>query len=66
MPGYQGALAQIDPQAAMELHQNEIQTKNAELQGQKTQRDLNTAQTREIDMGSNKVTQEQQPDGSWK
>lgn len=50
----------------MELHQNEIQSKNAELQGQKTQRDLNTAQTREIDMGNNKVTQEQQPDGSWK
>lgn len=36
------------------------------MQGQKTQRDLNTAQTREIDMGNQKVTQEQQPDGSWK
>jgi hypothetical protein len=66
MPGYQSALAQFDPQAAMELHQNELQSKNAELQGQKTQRDLNTAQTREIDMGNNKVTQEQQSDGTWK
>lgn len=36
------------------------------MQGQKAQRDLNTAQTREIDMGNNKVTQEQQSDGSWK
>lgn len=66
MPGYQSALAQFDPQAAMELHQNELQSKNAELQGQKTKRDLNTAPTREIDMGNNKVTQEQQSDGTWK
>jgi hypothetical protein len=50
----------------MELHQNEIRTKAADLQAQKAQRDLSTAPTREIDMGNNKVTQEQQPDGSWK
>lgn len=66
MPGYQSALAQFDPQAAMELHQNEIQTKNAELQGQKAQRDLSIAPTREIDMGNSKVTQELQSDGTWK
>lgn len=66
MPGYQQALAQIDPQAAMELHQNEIQTKNAELQGQKAQRDLSIAPTRELDVGNSKVTQELQPDGTWK
>lgn len=66
MPGYQSALAQFDPQAAMELHQNEIQSKNAELQGQKAQRDLSIAPTRELDVGSNKVTQELQGDGTWK
>lgn len=64
--GYITELAGIDPQAAMELHQNEIRTKVADLQAQKAQRDLNTAPTREIDMGNNKVTQEQQADGSWK
>lgn len=66
MPGYQSALSKFDPQAAMELHQNEIQSRNAELQGQKAQRDLSIAPTRELDVGSNKVTQELQPDGSWK
>lgn len=66
MPGYQQALAQLDPQAAMELHQNELRNQLVGLQTQKAQRDLNTAPTREIDMGNNKVTQEQQPDGTWK
>jgi hypothetical protein len=64
--GYINELSGLDPQAAMELHQNEIRTKVAYLQAQKAQRDLNTAPTREIDMGNNKVTQEQQADGSWK
>lgn len=66
MPGYQQALAQLDPQAAMELHQNELRNQLTGLETQKAQRDLNTAPTREIDVGNNKVTQEQQADGSWK
>lgn len=66
MPGYQSALAQFDPQAAQELHQNELRSKLADLQGQQAQRDLSTAPTRELDVGNNKVTQEQQADGSWK
>lgn len=66
MPGYQSALSQLDPQAAMELHQNELRNQLVGLQTQKAERDLKTAPTREIDMGNNKVTQEQQSDGSWK
>jgi len=50
----------------MELHQNELRSKLADLQAQKAQRDLNTAPTRQIDRGGNIVTQEQQPDGSYK
>jgi len=66
MLGYQQALAQQDPEAALELHKNEQQSQLVGLQTQKAQRDLNTAPTREIDMGNNKLTQEQQPDGTWK
>lgn len=66
MPGYQQALAQQDPETALELHKNEQQSQLVGLQTQKAQRDLNTAPTREIDMGSNKLTQEQQADGTWK
>lgn len=50
----------------MELHQNELRGKLTDLQTQKAQRDLNTAPTRELDVGNNKVTQEQKADGSWK
>jgi uncharacterized protein (DUF2147 family) len=38
----------------------------AGLQAQKVERDLNTAQTREVNSGDNILTQEQQGDGSWK
>lgn len=64
--GYMNELASLDPQAAMELRHNTIANQLAELQTQKAQRDLNTAPTRELDIGNNKVTQEQQPDGTWK
>lgn len=66
MPGYQSALAQFDPQAAMELHQNELRSKLVDLQSQKAQRDLSTPQTRELNSGSNILTQEQSADGQWK
>lgn len=66
MPGYQQALAQLDPQAAQELHQNELRSKLADLQGQQAQRELNTPQTRKIEQGNNLLTQEQQADGSYK
>lgn len=63
---YMTELAGIDPQAAMELQQNSLRNQLTALQTQKAQRDLNTAPTRELDVGNNKVTQEQQADGSWK
>jgi len=50
----------------MELHQNELRSKLADLQAQKAQRDLNTPDIRKIESGNNVVTQEQQPDGSYK
>jgi hypothetical protein len=38
----------------------------AQLQAQKAQRDLNTPDLRKIEQGNNIITQEQQPDGSYK
>lgn len=64
--GYQTWLMGKDPQAALELHQNEIQARNAELQGQKTQRDLQTPVTDQIVQGNQVVTRQLQPDGSMK
>lgn len=64
--GYTQELAGIDPEAALDLHKNELQTQAQQLQIQKSQRDLSVAPTRELDVGNNKVTQELQPDGSWK
>lgn len=64
--GYINELSGLDPQAALELHQNEIRTKAADLQAQKAQRDLNTPDIRKIESGNNIITQEQQPDGSYK
>jgi hypothetical protein len=66
MPGYQTALMQLDPEAALDLHKNELQTQAQQLAIQKGQRDLSVAPTRELDVGNNKVTQELQPDGTWK
>lgn len=59
-------LMQQDPQAGLELQQNQLKTQIEQQQVQQGQRTLNTAQTRELDVGNNKVTQEQQPDGTWK
>jgi hypothetical protein len=64
--GYINELASLDPQAALDLHQNEIRTKVAELQAQKAQRDLNTPDIRKIESGNNIITQEQQPDGTYR
>jgi hypothetical protein len=66
MPGYQQALSRIDPQAAMELHQNEMKGQIQQQQVQMNQRDLSTPQTRKLESGNNQLTQEQQADGSWK
>ncbi|MDQ0010539.1 hypothetical protein J2T07_002729 [Luteibacter jiangsuensis] len=52
--GYVAELASMDPQAAMELHQNELRNKLTELQTQKTQDELNT---RDITQGSNVLHQ---------
>lgn len=57
--GYANELASLDPQAAMELHRNTLQNKLLELQAQ-------TPALRKIEQGNNIVTQEQQPDGSYK
>lgn len=64
--GYRQALYQIDPESAQQLDANDARLKLTSLQTQKAQRDLNTAPTREIDQGLSKLTQEQQPDGTWK
>jgi len=64
--GYAQELAGIDPEAALELHKNELQTQAQQLAIQKGQRDLSIAPTRELDVGNNKVTQELQPDGTYK
>jgi len=66
MPGYQQALAQQDPQAAMELHQNELRGQVLQAQAQKYTADARAKATREINSGGNVVTQEQQDDGTWK
>lgn len=66
MPGYQQALMQVDPESALALHQNELQTQASQIAIQKGQRDLNTPQTRKLEQGNNLLTQEQQPDGSYK
>jgi hypothetical protein len=64
--GYRQALYQLDPEAAQQLDANDARQKLVGLQTQKAQRDLSTAPTREIDQGLSKLTQEQQPDGTWK
>jgi hypothetical protein len=56
MSGYQQAVMQVDPEAGLELHQNELRSKLVGLQTDKAQRDLSTAPTREIDSGNNKLT----------
>lgn len=66
MPGYQQALAQQDPQAAMELHQNELHGQLLQAQTKKAEAEASAKQTREINSGNSIMTQEQQPDGSWK
>jgi hypothetical protein len=65
MEGYIAKVAEKYPQQAMELHQNELRNKLVGLQTDKAQRDLQGT-TREINSGDNILTQEQQPDGSWK
>lgn len=57
---------QVDPESALALHQNELQTQASQIAIQKGQRDLNTPQTRKLEQGNNLLTQEQQPDGSYK
>lgn len=61
MPGYQAALTQLDPQAAMELHQNELKTQGMQTQNAIGQRDLATPQTRQLQQGLNTLTQHQDP-----
>lgn len=63
--GYTAELASLDPQAAMELHQNELRNQLVGLQTQKAQRDLNTAPTREVNSGDDILTQEQGANGQW-
>lgn len=62
MPGYQQALAQIDPQAAMELHQNELRSKLVEAQTQKALR----PETEQVYDGDKVLTQEIGLDGQRK
>lgn len=59
MPGYQQALAQLDPQAAMELHHNELQGQLYEAQAQKAKAEARNKAVRQINSGNNLVTQEQ-------
>jgi hypothetical protein len=66
MQGYQQALSQIDPQAAMELHQNELKGQLMQAQAAKATSEARAKAVRQIPSGNNIVTQEQQEDGSWK
>lgn len=66
MDGFIAKVQQKYPQQAMELHQNELRSKLADLQAQKAQRDLNTPDIRKIESGNNIITQERQADGSYK
>lgn len=50
----------------MELHQNELKGQLLQAQAQKYQADARAKATREINSGSNVITQEQQDDGTWK
>ncbi|WP_426284964.1 hypothetical protein [Luteibacter sp. E-22] len=59
--GYITELASIDPQAAMELHQNELRNQLVGLQTQKAQEDLNT---RDITQGSNLLHQTRAGNGA--
>lgn len=64
--GYAQELAGLDPQAALDLHQNQLKSQLEQQQVQLGQRELNTPQTRKLEQGNNLLTQEQQPDGSYK
>lgn len=55
-----------DPQAAIEMQQNQQRLQYEGLQAQKAQRDLNVAPTRQVEQGGNMVTQELQSDNTWK
>lgn len=65
MAGYQQELMAVDPESAMEMQQNAMRQKLLEFQTKGAERQANTAPTRQIQSGTNVLTQEQGPDGQW-
>lgn len=56
----------LDPSAAIQMQQSQQHLQNENLMAQKAKRELSIAPTRQIESGGNVLTQELQPDGTWK